>query len=164
MKRGMHTSVVITRHDALGLRVTSPVMSPTSPNSASISRNFWLLRACSVQLAFLYKAKHYKFAHLYRTCVNYPLLVRQRLRYCIFRNHSFSSRRVRTDEYTLIALNCIHTELLEGVECKFVLARGFRGWDMSLNGDIVVAVGDCYLVPNLKLTSLYELPYVPSTE
>jgi hypothetical protein len=37
---GELTSVVITRHDAVGLMVTSPVISPTSPNSASISRYF----------------------------------------------------------------------------------------------------------------------------
>ena len=34
-------SVVITRHDALGLIVTSPVIRPTSPNSAANSRYFW---------------------------------------------------------------------------------------------------------------------------
>ena len=36
-------SVVITMHEALGLRLTSPVISPTSPPKASLnSRNFWL--------------------------------------------------------------------------------------------------------------------------
>jgi len=39
------TSVVITKHDALGLIVTSPVMRPTSENSSYKSRYFWLLRA-----------------------------------------------------------------------------------------------------------------------
>lgn len=37
--------MVMTRHVALGLMVTSPVMSPTSPNASDSSRYFWLLRA-----------------------------------------------------------------------------------------------------------------------
>src|SRR3954468_14150812 len=39
------TSVVMTRQVAVGLIVTSPVINPTSPNSAMNSRYFWLLRA-----------------------------------------------------------------------------------------------------------------------
>ena len=38
-------SVVMMRQDADGLMVTSPVMRPTSENSSSNSRYFWLLRA-----------------------------------------------------------------------------------------------------------------------
>ena len=38
-------SVVMTRHEALGFIVTSPVIRPTSPNSSDSSRNFWLLSA-----------------------------------------------------------------------------------------------------------------------
>lgn len=40
-------SVVMTRQLALGLIVTSPVISPTSPNSCCSSLYFWLLRAFS---------------------------------------------------------------------------------------------------------------------
>lgn len=45
-RRGERTSVVMTRQLAVGLIVTSPVMRPTSPNSASISRYFWFDSAC----------------------------------------------------------------------------------------------------------------------
>ena len=45
----MFTSVVMTMQDALGLMVTSPVMSPTSLNCSYISRYFWLLSACRRQ-------------------------------------------------------------------------------------------------------------------
>lgn len=34
------TSVVIMRHDAVGLMVTSPVIKPTSPNSSKSSLYF----------------------------------------------------------------------------------------------------------------------------
>jgi hypothetical protein len=37
--------VVMTRQVALGLMVTSPVMSPTSPNASLSSLYFWLLSA-----------------------------------------------------------------------------------------------------------------------
>jgi hypothetical protein len=40
-------SVVMTRQVACGLMVTSPVISPTSPNSCASSRYFWLLSALS---------------------------------------------------------------------------------------------------------------------
>lgn len=39
------TSVVMTRQEAVGLMVTSPVISPTSWNSSYISLYFWLERA-----------------------------------------------------------------------------------------------------------------------
>ena len=42
---GSYTSVVMTRQDAVGLMVTSPVIRPTSWNSSYISRYFWLDRA-----------------------------------------------------------------------------------------------------------------------
>ncbi len=43
----LRISVVMTRHEALGEMVTSPVMSPTSPNASASSRYFWLDSALS---------------------------------------------------------------------------------------------------------------------
>ena len=39
--RSVLTSVVITRHDAVGLIVTSPVIRPTSEKVSVNSRYFW---------------------------------------------------------------------------------------------------------------------------
>lgn len=41
----LRISVVMIRHEAEGLMVTSPVTRPTSLNSSVNSRNFWLDRA-----------------------------------------------------------------------------------------------------------------------
>lgn len=64
------TSVVITRQDAVGLMVTSPVIKPTSWNSSYISRYFWLLRALiglvNITRCFSLKAK--AMAYLYYIC------------------------------------------------------------------------------------------------
>lgn len=70
LRRHKITSVVMTRQDAVGLMVTSPVIRPTSWNSSYISRYFWLLRALmglvNITRCFSRKAKAMAYLEVQR--------------------------------------------------------------------------------------------------
>lgn len=143
------TSVVITRQVAEGLIVTSPVIRPTSPNSANISRYFWLLRA--------YKHFHWDVKVHYRdattsldgTRVNHTLFVFKTLRNSVLRHYGLSSAGVGRNQDTLISLNSMNRNLLEGIQCKLVFPCRFRWGNMGCYWHVWEPRGYCDLMPDL---------------
>ena len=78
-------------------------------------------------------------AHLDRTCIDYSLLVCQSLGNSVFGDNSLPGRCMRRDKDTLVALYCIHRQLLERIKSKLVFARRFRRWDMLSDGYVWIA-------------------------
>ena len=85
-----------------------------------------------------------------RTGIDHTLLVLQTVCYCILCYNSLTCTRVCRHQYTLVTLNRMHRNLLEGVQRELVFSCWFRRRYMIRDRYVRVARRHSDLMPNLR--------------
>lgn len=127
----------MTKQDACGLMVTSPVIKPTSPNSSVNSRYFWLDKACRMHYWSVY-GESCLHCHIYLDGrgVNHTLLVLQTLRNSILGNHSLTGRSMGSHQDGFVAFDRGYSDSLERIQCEGIHTSRISGWFVLRDGNI----------------------------